>query len=150
MANYYTHFAVIIEKTTVAESEWLRDFFASDEDEDDGMTCHEGMEIVLAEGNRALISDSGGNGNVGKLAYCLREFLAAHRPADRFIFSWASTCDKARPDGFDGGAVIVRSRSTTLFNPMSMAKDWDESGGCKPDVYDYSTPLDELNDATGS
>ena len=150
MANYYTHFAMLIDNTTIEESEWLRDFFASEEEDEDGMTCHEGMRLVLDEGNRAFINDEGGNAFVERLASCLRAFLLAHRPADKFIVPWASTCDKQRTDGFEGGAVIVSSRREVWFNATSMAEAWSESEECEPYVHDHSTPLDELEDATGS
>ena len=150
MANYYTHFAVRIDKTTTAESRWLRDFFASEEEEEDGLLAHDGIKLVIYDGDHAFINDDGGSGSIEKLTDCLRAFLLAHRPADKFIVTWASTCDKQRVDGFDGGAVIVSARRMAWFNPKHMAESWDESEECEPHVYDYSTPLDELDDATGS
>lgn len=147
MANYYTHFAMLIDNTTVAESEWLRDYFQSEDEDEDGMTCHEGIRLVLAEGNRAFLNDDGGSGNVERLAACLRAFLLAHRPDAKFIVPWSCTCDKQRTDGFDGGAVIVSARREVWFNPLSLAEAWDESEECEPHVYDYSTTIDDIKES---
>jgi hypothetical protein len=148
MANYYTHFMIRISNTTLEESEWLRDYFADETEDEDGNTQCQGLELTLDAGSSAYIKDDGDSGDVDKAVDCLRLFLAAHRPNDSLFVSWANTCDKHRADAFSGGAAAVTAKRVAWFNPLTMAEAWvKDNNSVTPFISNYSTTIDDIKEA---
>jgi len=133
VANYYRQFCGVLEKVTDKEwetlSEWVAPVIETPnfsekrwrkllreqpwrDKEHDELRCNftverEGEDVFFGEDE---------SGDVDAVAKYVQAFLKKHRTEGYFIMGFADTCDKSRPGGFGGGAVLVTTREISFIN----------------------------------
>lgn len=83
-----------------------------------------------AEGATAYLGMEADSGDIDVLDAILPAFVKRAKYVERWGFTWCTWCDKARPDQFTGGAVLI-SKETTEYVSASNAVDAFER---RPDV----------------
>lgn len=117
MADYYTHFSVVLEKLTPSEAAWLKAEITkaqSEEDPNTGGTMAD-FEAKL-EADEMWFHDNGEWGNVEHVASLVQKFLKQFRPAASWGFEWSNDCSKPRLDAYGGGAVFVTAAEIRWLN----------------------------------
>lgn len=133
MANYYRQFCGILEEITDDEwetlSEWVAPVIQAPNfsekkwrkllreqpwrnKEDDELLCNFTVE---REGGTVFFGTDE-YGDVDALSKYIQAFLKKYRTEGYFIMGFADTCDKSRPGGFGGGAVLVTPREISFIN----------------------------------
>ena len=133
MANYYRQFCGILEEVTDDEwktlSEWVAPVIQTPnfsekkwrkllreqpwrDKEHDELCCN----FTVERDGAIVYLGTDEYGDVDALSKYVQAFLKKHRTEGYYIMGWADTCDKSRPNGFGGGAVLVTTREISFIN----------------------------------
>lgn len=121
MADYYTHFSIIMKLPDVAAQQYALALYAkarsltSDEEVPGEIPeeLHDNLDmwffIAEASGNELEPAIWMHSDNDGVEAACdfIQHLLKRFKPHGYVAFEWSNDCSKPRTDGFGGGAVFI-------------------------------------------
>lgn len=149
MANYYTQFCLHIAKASVHEIEFWRRYSGSDLLDEDDEPITDGLDISV-ETEDVYLSDNCDSGNLSHATLALRSFLARFPSRAPMTLTFANTCDKHRPDAFDGGVVVVWPRKESWSSACQAGAAIAAGLPVPVDVIEFSDPLEELRESTSA
>lgn len=124
MSNSYLRFSFAIKDTTPEERSFLDEYqFTDAEGEEDPID----LCFTHDKGHTFVYCDEGGD--IERTANLLQLFLQAHREDQTITFQWAEWCDKARPNSFGGGAVLIASWGGIHATRMKLLTTWKKHMG---------------------
>lgn len=124
MANYYTQFSAALKLESKAEKSWCEKELKKlrkKEDKMDPETAESSFQSEMPDDNHLWFheDESGDPEHVGKF---VQRFLKKFHPNNFWCMEYANICDKARLDGFSGGALFVTADEIKYMN----ASQWLE------------------------
>jgi hypothetical protein len=134
MSNNYTEFSVAVNFTSKQGVRYAKHkldaMFAQKEvyqKDPDGEPDDAGCTFYAEWEAKSLILWHDEYGRVDHAAEFIQKMMQAGHVAEPVTVQWAETCDRARPDNFGGGAVLVTKDKLYWFVPQYLAeKKWKD------------------------